>query len=100
MPLQGTVIHVRAQLRYLIAPSTPAPASAPPTGPASAGLPVAADGLALDEFAANELSQAPLGDLRLSMRLVQTTRMQDAAPMASIPAAPQGLPAAVKATAG
>ena len=55
-----------------------------------------ADGLALDEFAANELGQAPLGDLRLSKRLVQTAQMQAAAPMASIPAAAQGQRAAVK----
>ena len=53
-------------------------------------------GLALDEFAANELGQAPLGDLRLSKRLVQTAQMQAAAPMASIPAAAQGQRAAVK----
>ena len=55
-----------------------------------------ADGLALDEFAANEPGQAPLGDLRLSKRLVQTAQMQAAAPMASIPAAAQGQRAAVK----
>ena len=55
-----------------------------------------ADGLALDEFARNELGQAPLGDLRLSKRLVQTAQMQAAAPMASIPAAAQGQRAAVK----
>ena len=59
-----------------------------PLGPAA--------GLALDEFAANELGQAPLGDLRLSKRLVQTAQMQAAAPMASIPAAAQGQRAAVK----
>ena len=55
-----------------------------------------ADGLALDEFASNELGQAPLGDLRLSKRLVQSAQMQAAAPMASIPAAAQGQRAAVK----
>ena len=66
-------------------------AAAPPGQPLGP-----ADGLALDEFAANELGQAPLGDLRLSKRLVQTAQMQAAAPMASIPAAAQGLRAAVK----
>ena len=55
-----------------------------------------AEGLALDEFASNELGQAPLGDLRLSKRLVQSAQMQAAAPMASIPAAAQGQRAAVK----
>ncbi len=66
-------------------------AAAPPGQPLGP-----ADGLALDEFAANELGQAPLGDLRLSKRLVQTAQMQAAAPMASIPAAAQGQRAAVK----
>ena len=61
-------------------------AAAPPGQPLGP-----ADGLALDEFARNELGQAPLGDLRLSKRLVQTAQMQAAAPMASIPAAAQGL---------
>ena len=64
------------------------PQACAPLGPA--------DGLALDEFADNELGHAPLGDLRLSKRLVQTARMQAAAPMASIPAAAQGLRAAIK----
>ena len=67
---------------------------------ADAALPCAplgpADGLALDQFADNELGRAPLGDLRLSKRLVQTAQMQAAAPMASIPAAAQGLRAAIK----
>ena len=67
--------------------AAPAPALAP-LGPA--------DGLALDAFAEHELGQAPLGDVRLSKRLVQSARMQAAAPMASIPAAAQGLRAAVK----
>ena len=52
-------------------------AAAPPGQPLGP-----ADGLALDEFAANELGQAPLGDLRLSKRLVQTGRCKPA-PMAS-----------------
>lgn len=56
----------------------------------------AAAGLALDTFAEHELGRAPLGDLRLSKRLVQTARMQAGAPMASIPAAAQGLRSAVK----
>ncbi len=55
-----------------------------------------AEGLALDQFAHNELGGAPLGDLRWSKRLVQTAQMQAAAPMASIPAAAQGHRAAVK----
>ena len=49
-----------------------------------------AEGLALDQFAQNEMGGAPLGDLRLSKRLVQTTHMQAAAPTQSIPKAAQG----------
>ena len=54
------------------------------------------EGLALDKFAANELGGAPLGDKRLSKRLVETARMQAAAPMASIPSAARGKRAAIK----
>ena len=53
-------------------------------------------GLALDEFAQNELGQAPLGDARLSKRLVQTARMQAALPTQPIPAAAQGDRALIK----
>ena len=67
-------------------------AAAPPPG----GALGPAEGLALDQFAQNELGGAPLGDLRLSKRLVQTAQMQAAAPMASIPTAAQGNRAAVK----
>ena len=49
-----------------------------------------AEGLALDQFAQNEMGGAALGDLRLSKRLVQTTHMQAAAPDQSIPKAAQG----------
>jgi len=59
-----------------------------PLGPAT--------GLALDEFPDNELGGAPLGDVRLSKRLVKTARMQAAAPMASIPSAAKGNRAAIK----
>ncbi len=55
-----------------------------------------AEGLDLDQFAANELGGAPLGDVRLSRRLVRTASMQAAAPSASIPAAAQGRRALVK----
>ena len=65
-----------------------APPAPQPLGPAA--------GLALDQFAQNELGQAPLGDVRLTRRLVQTPQMQAAAPMASIPTAAQGNRAAVK----
>ncbi len=56
----------------------------------------AGEGLGLDVFAANELGGAPLGDLRLSKRLVRTAAMQAAAPSASIPGAAQGNRALVK----
>lgn len=89
----GQRVPVKSIFAYPLQPgwrrllgAAPAPGLAP-LGPA--------DGLALDEFADNELGHAPLGDVRLSKRLVQTARMQAAAPMASIPAA-QGLRAAIK----
>ena len=56
----------------------------------------AAEGLRLDQFAANEFGGAALGDVRLSRRLVRTASMQAAAPSASIPSAAQGLRALVK----
>lgn len=56
----------------------------------------AGEGLALDQFAQNEFGGAPLGDLRLSKRLVKTAQMQAAAPSASIPEAAQGQRAAIK----
>ncbi len=80
------VYPLQRDFRRVLGAATPPPCQ--PLGPA--------DGLALDEFADNELGHAPLGDLRLSKRLVQSARMQAAAPMASIPAAAQGLRAAVK----
>ena len=77
---------LQADWRRVLGAAGPAPSA--PLGPA--------DGLALDEFAANELGHAPLGDVRLSQRLVHSAQMQAAAPMASIPAAAQGQRAAVK----
>ena len=87
VPVKAIFVHpLQRDFRRVLGAA--APPARQPLGPA--------DGLALDEFAANELGQAPLGDLRLSRRLVQTARMQAAAPMASIPTAAQGLRAAVK----
>ena len=80
------VYPLQRDFRRVLGADAPPPCA--PLGPA--------EGLALDEFADNELGQAPLGDVRLSKRLVQTARMQAAAPMASIPAAAQGQRAAVK----
>ena len=54
------------------------------------------EGLGLDVFATREMGGAPLGDLRLTKRLVRTAAMQAAAPSASIPAAAQGKRALVK----
>ena len=56
----------------------------------------AGEGLGLDVFATQEMGGAPLGDLRLTKRLVRTAAMQAAAPSASIPAAAQGKRALVK----
>ncbi len=87
VPVKAIFVYpLRRDWRRLLGAAAPPPCA--PLGPA--------DGLALDEFAANELGQAPLGDVRLSKRLVQTAQMQAAAPMASIPAAAQGQRAAVK----
>ncbi len=66
-------------------------------GPAPADGPLGpAEGLALAQFAHNELGAAPLGDVRLSKRLVHTAQLQAAAPMASFPTAAEGNRAAVK----
>ena len=87
VPVKAIFVYpLQRDWRRLLGADAPPPCA--PLGPA--------DGLALDVFAANELGQAPLGDLRLSKRLVQTAQMQAAAPMASIPAAAQGRRAAVK----
>ena len=87
VPVKSVFVYpLQADWRRVLGAAEPLPAA--PLGPA--------DGLALDEFAANELGHAPLGDVRLSKRLVQSAQMQAAAPMASIPAAAQGQRAAVK----
>ena len=87
VPVKTVFVYpLQRDWRRVLGAAAPPPCA--PLGPA--------EGLALDAFAANELGQAPLGDLRLSKRLVQTAQMQAAAPMASIPAAAQGQRAAVK----
>ena len=53
-------------------------------------------GLASDEWAQNEFGAAPLGDVRLSRRLVQSVQIQAAAPTKSFPGAAQKDLAAVR----
>ena len=64
----------------------------------AAGLPALelGAGLASDEWAQHEFGAAPLGDVRLSRRLVQSVTLQAAAPTKSFPAAAQGDLAAVR----
>ena len=71
---------LRRDFRAVLGAAAPPPEQA--LGPA--------EGLALDQFAHNEMGGAPLGDLRLSKRLVRTTHMQAAAPTLSVPEAAEG----------
>jgi len=54
------------------------------------------EGLASDEWARNEFGHAPLGDARLSLRLVESVVVQAAAPAQSFPAAARNNRAAVR----
>ena len=65
----------------------PRPLPVPARGPG--------DGLDREHWAQNEFGGAPLGDVRLSRRLVKSAAIQAASPMASFPAAAQGEKAAV-----
>ncbi len=49
-----------------------------------------AQGLALHEWAEHEFGAAPLGDVRLTRRLVRSVRVQSAKPMVSFPRAAEG----------
>ena len=81
VPVKSIFVYpLRRDFRAVLGAAAPPAAQA--LGPAA--------GLALDQFAHNEMGGAPLGDLRLSKRLVQTTRMQAAAPTQSIPQAAAG----------
>ncbi len=64
-----------------------------PQPPQALGL---GEGLARDAWARHEFGGAPLGDVRLSKRLVQSAQMQSEQPMASFPEAVQRDRAAVK----
>ena len=56
----------------------------------------AGEGLAADEWAEHEFGGAPLGDVRLSKRLVKSVRIQSEAPTKSFPGAAQNEQAAVR----
>ncbi len=56
----------------------------------------AGEGLARDVWAQHEFGGAPLGDVRLSKRLVQSAQMQSEQPLASFPGAAGGNLAAVR----
>ena len=77
-PLAG---NRRQQLGF--SPPAPAPAQGP------------GDGLDPEQWAQNEFGGAPLGDARLSQRLVKSAAIGAASPMASFPAAAPGEKAAV-----
>ena len=65
--------------------------------PSPAAPPLAPwDGLEADVWAANEFGGAPLGDARLSARLVRVAALKGAAPTASLPAAAKGDRALIK----
>ena len=65
--------------------------------PALASDPLApGEGLETDAWAHNEFAGAPLGDARLSARLVETAALMGDNPMASLPAAAKGDRAKVK----
>ncbi len=65
--------------------------------PSPAAAPLAPwDGLEAGVWAANEFGGAPLGDARLSARLVRVAALRGAAPTASLPAAAKGDRALVK----
>ncbi len=81
VPVKSIFLYpLRRDFRAVLGADAPPPEQA--LGPAQ--------GLALDQFAHNEMGGAQLGDLRLSKRLVRTTNMQAAAPTLSIPEAAQG----------
>ena len=58
--------------------------------------PAPGDGLETGALAQNEFAGAPLGDARLSARLVETTALMGDNPMASLPAAAKGDRAKIK----
>ena len=81
VPVKSIFLYpLRRDFRAVLGADAPPPEQA--LGPA--------EGLALDQFAHNEMGGAQLGDLRLSKRLVRTTNMQAAAPTLSIPEAAAG----------
>ena len=81
VPVKSIFLYpLRRDFRAVLGADAPPPEGA--LGPAQ--------GLALDQFAHNEMGGAQLGDLRLSKRLVRTTSMQAAAPTLSIPEAAEG----------
>lgn len=77
------------------APPAPVPAAPPPSAPPAA-WPQAGGGLALPGWAEREFGGAPLGDVRLSRRLVQSAQLQAAQPTASFPTAADSDGAAVR----
>ena len=89
----GTQVGVKAIWMYPLARNWRAQLGLP-----AAGLPTLelGAGLASDEWAQHEFGAAPLGDVRLSRRLVQSVTLQAAAPTKSFPAAAQGDLAAVR----
>ena len=89
----GTQVGVKAIWMYPLARNWRAQLGLP-----AAGLPTLelGAGLASDEWVQHEFGAAPLGDVRLSRRLVQSVTMQAAAPTKSFPGAAQGDLAAVR----
>ena len=78
----GAVRHVGAQMRYLLV--------------SEHGVLGALGFAAADEWAQHEFGGAPLGDVRLSKRLVKSARIQSEAPTKSFPGAAQNEQAAVR----
>jgi len=89
----GSQVGVKAVWMYALASNWRTQLGLPAAGLASLAL---GAGLGSQEWAQNEFGGAPLGDVRLSRRLVQSVRIQAAAPTQSFPAAAQQDLAAVR----